>query len=558
MYRYDQHDQTLVEERADQFRDQVRRRLGGTVTEDEFKPLRLQNGLYLQLHAYMLRVAIPYGLLSSDQLRKLAFIARHFDRGYGHFTTRQNIQYNWISLTDMPSILDELASVEMHAIQTSGNCIRNITSDPYAGVAKDEIEDPRPYCEIMRQWSTFHPEFAFLPRKFKIAVTGATTDRAAIAVHDIGIRIVRNDAGEVGFAFYVGGGQGRTPLLAPLIKGFVEKKHLLSYLEAILRVYNRYGRRDNKFKARIKIQVKALGAEEFARQVEEEWLQIKDSTLELPDEEIERMKAFFAPPQYEKLTNGDTRVSAALLAKDRSFLRWVERNVFEHKVPGYAIVALSLKSDKRPPGDTTDDQMDRIADLADRYSLGLLRVTHRQNLVFSDVKLKDLPALFAELEALDLATPNVETITDIVACPGLDYCSLANARSISVASAVQKRFAELDRVYDIGRVTLNISGCINACGHHHVGHIGVLGIDKQGAEFYQLMLGGNHEDDASLGKVLGPALTHDEIAPAVERVLAKYVELRTSKDETFLATYRRVGAEPFKTAAYPDGEVRWL
>jgi sulfite reductase (NADPH) hemoprotein beta-component len=550
MYQYDEHDRTLVEERAVQFRDQVRRRLGGSVTEDEFKPLRLQNGLYLQLHAYMLRVAIPYGLLSSDQLRKLAFIARHFDRGYGHFTTRQNIQYNWIALTDVPSILDELAAVEMHAIQTSGNCVRNITSDPLAGVANDEIEDPRPYCEVMRQWSTFHPEFAFLPRKFKIAITGAKSDRAAIAVHDIGIRIVENAEREIGFAFYVGGGQGRTPLLAPLIKPFVEKRDLLSYTEAILRVYNRYGRRDNKFKARIKIQVKALGAEEFARQVEEEWNLIKDSALELPLDEIERMKAFFAPPPYEKLTNGDTKVGAALLAKDRGFLRWVERNVTPHKVPGYAVVSLSLKSDKRPPGDTTDDQMDAIADLADRYSLGLLRVTHRQNLVFSDVLLRDLPALHRELEALDLATPNVETITDIVACPGLDYCSLANARSISVAAAVQERFKELERVYDIGKVTLNISGCINACGHHHVGNIGVLGIDKQGAEFYQLMLGGNHADDASLGKVLGPALTHDEIAPAVERVLTRYVELRTSAAETFLETYRRLGAEPFKEAAY--------
>jgi sulfite reductase (NADPH) hemoprotein beta-component len=550
MYQYDAYDKTLVTERADQFRGQVSRRLDGGIAEDEFKPLRLQNGLYMQLHAYMLRVAIPYGLLSSTQLRRLAHIARRYDKGYGHFTTRQNIQYNWPALTDVPAILAELAEVEMHAIQTSGNCIRNVTSDPYAGVAKDEIEDPRPYCEIIRQWSTFHPEFAALPRKFKIAVTGAVDDRAAIAVHDIGLRLVRNDAGEVGFEVRVGGGLGRTPILAPTIRPFLEKKHLLSYLEAILRVYNRFGRRDNKHKARIKIQVKAVGAERFAELVEAEWQRTKESALELDEAEIARMQAYFVPPPYQNLTNGDTRVAAGLLSKDRSFSQWVERNVVEHKVPGYAIVALSLKSSERPPGDVTAAQMDAVADLADRYSFGLIRTTYRQNLVFSDVRTKDLPALHRELVALDLATPNVGTVTDIISCPGLDYCNLANARSISVAAAISERFTSLDHVYGLGDVTVNISGCINACGHHHTGNIGILGIDKQGVEHYQLMLGGSADNQASLGGVLGRALTHDEIAPAVERVLARYLEVRESAAELFLDCYRRLGAAPFKEAVY--------
>ena len=552
MYQYDAYDQQIVRERAVQFRDQVRRRLSGEITENEFKPLRLQNGLYMQLHAYMMRIAIPYGLLSSKQLRKIAHIARTYDRGYGHFTTRQNVQFNWPALQDVPTILDELADVEMHAIQTSGNCIRNITSDPFAGVAKDEIEDPRPYCEILRQWSTFHPEFAALPRKFKIAVTGARTDRAAIAIHDIGVRLVKNHEGEVGFQVYVGGGLGRTPILAEKIRDFLPKRDFLSYMEAILRVYNRYGRRDNKFKARIKIQVKAMGAAKFAEAVEREWEQIRGTGLELDEREIERMKAHFAPPEYETLTNGQASVQAALLAKDRAFANWVRANIVEHRVPGYSIVQLSLKRAGLPPGDVTAEVMDAIADLADRYSMGRLVVTHRQNLVLPDVKSRDLHALHREIAELGLAEPNVDKVTDIIACPGLDYCNLANARSIPIAEKIAARFTEIDRVYDLGDVHVNISGCINACGHHHVGHIGVLGIDKQGVEHYQLMLGGSNADDASLGRVLGKALTEDEIAPAVERVLETYVSLRESSDERFLDVYRRVGDQPFKEAVYAN------
>ena len=552
MYQYDAYDQLIVRERAAQFRDQVRRRLAGEITENEFKPLRLQNGLYMQLHAYMMRIAIPYGLLSSTQLHKIAHIARRYDRGYGHFTTRQNVQFNWPALQDVPAILDELAEVEMHAIQTSGNCIRNITSDPFAGVAKDEIEDPRPYCEILRQWSTFHPEFAALPRKFKIAVTGATTDRAAIAIHDIGVRLVKNDEGEVGFQVFVGGGLGRTPILAEAIRDFLPKRDFLSYMEAILRVYNRYGRRDNKFKARIKIQVKAMGAAEFAKAVEKEWEQIRGTGLELDESEIDRMKAYFAPPAYERLTNGQASVQAALLAKDRAFANWVRANIVEHRVSGYSIVQLSLKRAGLPPGDVTADVMDAIADLADRYSMGRLVVTHRQNLVLPDVKSRDLHALYREIVELGLGEPNVDKVTDIIACPGLDYCNLANARSIPIAEMIAARFTEIDRVYDLGDVHVNISGCINACGHHHVGHIGVLGIDKQGVEHYQLMLGGSNADDASLGKVLGKALTADEIAPAVERVLTAYLSLRASSNERFLDVYRRVGDQPFKEAVYAN------
>ena len=527
------------------------------MTEEEFKPLRLQNGLYMQLHAYMLRVAIPYGLLSSKQLRSLAHIARRYDKGYGHFTTRQNIQFNWPALEDVPAILDELAAVEMHAIQTSGNCIRNITSDPFAGVAADEIEDPRPYCEILRQWSTFHPEFAFLPRKFKIAVTGAREDRAAVAVHDIGLRIVENDAGERGFEVIVGGGQGRTPVLGATIRSFLPKRQLLSYVEAILRVYNRFGRRDNKYKARIKIQVKSLGAAGFAQLVEEEHAKI--SGLDLDDEEVDRMRAFFAPPSYEPVPSEGhgseagapaSGLGGALLAKDRRFARWTERNVTAHRVPGYAIVSLSLKGEALPPGDVTADQMDSVAELAERFSFARLRVTHRQNLVLSDVPVRLLPELHRELCAHDLATPNVGTVTDVIACPGLDYCNLANARSISVARAIQQEFADLAEVADIGDVTVNISGCINACGHHHVGNLGVLGIDKKGVEHYQLMVGGSAADDASFGKILGPALTHDEIAPAVHRVLVRYLEVRSSPRESFLEAYRRLGPAVFEEAAY--------
>jgi sulfite reductase (NADPH) hemoprotein beta-component len=556
MYRYDAQDLRLVHDRAAQFAEQVRRRLDGELTEDEFKPLRLQNGLYMQLHAYMLRVAVPYGLLSSVQLRKLAHIARTYDRGYGHFTTRQNIQFNWPKLEDVPKILEELADVEMHAIQTSGNCIRNVTSDPFAGVAKDEYEDPRPYCELLRQWSTFHPEFAFLPRKFKIAVTGAREDRAAVAVHDIGLALEKNDEGEVGFRVYVGGGQGRTPILAELIREFLPKEHLLSYCEAILRVYNRLGRRDNKYKARIKILVKQEGREGFADLVEAEWALIEDSGLRLTDADIEQFRAHFAPPAYAELPDTDPKIGAALLSKDRGFSKWFSANVTAHRVSGYSVVALSLKSPDLPPGDVTHAQMDAVADLADEYSFGRLVVTHRQNLVFTDVETRRLPELHARLAALGVATPNFDKITDIIACPGLDYCTLANARSISISEAITQRFSDVDRVYDIGNVTLNISGCINACGHHHVGNIGILGIDKQGVEHYQLMLGGNHTEDASLGKILGRALLADEVVDAVETVLTTYVALRKSAEETFIETYRRVGPTPFKEAVYGDHQER--
>ncbi|MGE0785271.1 MAG: nitrite/sulfite reductase [Sandaracinaceae bacterium] len=551
MYQYDAFDRRIVVERAAQFRDQVVRRIDGRLGEDEFKPLRLQNGLYMQLHAYMMRIAIPYGLLSSRQVRRLARIARLYDRGYVHFTTRQNVQLNWPALTDVPRILDELAEVEMHAIQTSGNCIRNITSDPYAGVAADEIEDPRPYCELLRQWSTFHPEFAFLPRKFKFAVTGATVDRAAIAVHDIGIRVVKNDAGEVGFAFYVGGGQGRTPLLAPCIAPFVEKRDLVSYSEAVLRTYNRLGRRDNKYKARIKVLVKQTGPEEFARLVGEEHERIKDGPLRLTDADVEPFVRAFLPPPYEVIDPAaPSSVAASLLDKDRAFARWAEHNVTPHRVAGYAIVNLSLKSKELPPGDVTSDQLDAVADIAERFSFGRLVVTHRQNLVLTDVRRRDLPELHRELARHGFATPNVGKLTDVVCCPGLDYCSLANARSIPIAQDLTRRFADLGALYDLGELHLNISGCINACGHHHVGHIGILGIDKQGVEHYQLMLGGSSGDSASLGAILGRALTEGEIGEAVERAVQAYLELRTSAQETFLETYRRVGARPFKDAVY--------
>lgn len=550
MYQYDAFDRRIVEERAAQFRDQVVRRLAGKLTEAEFLPLRLQNGLYMQLHAYMFRIAIPYGLLSSAQVRKLAHVARTYSEGYAHFTTRQNLQLHWPRLPDIPDILDELASVEMHAIQTSGNCIRNITSDPYAGVARDELEDPRPYCELLRQWSTFHPEFAALPRKFKFAVTGAREDRAAIAVHDIGLRIVENDRGELGFAYYVGGGQGRTALLAECIREFLPKEHLVTYSEAVLRVYNRLGRRDNKFKARIKILVKAVGATEFARLVEEEHELIKDGPLKLTEEDIERFRRFFRPPPYEVLGESDPTFEAALLAKDRGFARWVDHNVVPHRMPGYAIVNLSLKATELSPGDVTAEQLESVADVADRFGFGRVVVTHRQNLVLTDVRKRDLPALWRELSAVGFATPNVGKLSDIVCCPGLDYCSLANARSIPVALDLSRRFADLAKLYDLGDLHLNISGCINACGHHHVGHIGILGIDKQGEEHYQLMLGGSSSDDASLGKVLGRALTADEIGPAVERVALAYLGVRASPKERFLDTLRRLGPAPFKEAVY--------
>ncbi|MDZ3838630.1 MAG: nitrite/sulfite reductase [Rhodospirillales bacterium] len=548
MYRYDEFDHAFVHERVAQFREQAARRLSGELSEEEFRPHRLMNGLYLQLHAYMLRVAIPYGTLSSRQMRKLAHIARRYDRGYGHFTTRQNIQYNWPALRDVPDILAELAEVEMHAIQTSGNCIRNVTADQFAGVAADEIEDPRIYAEIIRQWSSLHPEFSFLPRKFKIAVTGAADDRAAIAFHDIGLRIVRAEDGEVGFEVIVGGGQGRTPMIGKVVRPFLPKQHLLSYLEAILRVYNLLGRRDNLFKARIKILVHEVGAETFIGMVEEEWEQIKGGPVELPDGELERILAYFAPPTYERLP----AVTPALEARtfeDREFARWAKVNLFPHKQPGYAIVNLSLKPEGEPPGDATAEQMDAIADLADRYSLSEIRVTHEQNLVLPNVKQADLYALWLELVPLGLATANIGQITDIIACPGLDYCSLANARSIPIAQEITRRFSDLARVHDIDELRIKISGCINACGHHHVGHIGILGVDKKGEEFYQITLGGDATQTAAIGSIIGPAFSSAEVVGAVETLVNTYVEIR-APGERFLDTYRRVGPAPFKEKLY--------
>lgn len=549
MYQYSQADHQLLQERVAQFRDQVQRRLNGDLSEEEFKHQRLRNGLYLQLHAYMLRVAVPYGLLSSNQMRTLAHIARKYDRGYGHFSTRQNIQYNWPKLEDVPQILDDLAKVEMHAIQTSGNCIRNTTSDPLAGVARDEIEDPRPYCELIRQWSTFHPEFNFLPRKFKIAVSGATHDRAAVAVHDIGVRLIKNEQGELGLEIYVGGGLGRTPMIGKVIRDFLPPKDMLTYLEAILRVYNRLGRRDNMYKARIKILVHETGEEKFRELVEAEWEQIKDNGLRLRDEDIEKIKSHFKDPDYEVLSDFDTNFDTAILA-DPEFARWADKNLELHKQDGYRVVYLSLKSRNQPSGDVTADQMDAIADLADRYSLGAIRSTHRQNLVLSDVKLKDLHALWQELKALDLATPNYNHITDLISCPGMDYCALATARSIPIAQALTERFDSYDYLNDLGDVSLNISGCINACGHHHVANIGILGVNKKGVEVYQLTLGGSAREDASIGKIIGPAFTADEIVDAVRTVLDVYLENREDAQETFLTTYRRLGQAPFKEKLY--------
>ncbi|MGD8861063.1 MAG: nitrite/sulfite reductase [Myxococcales bacterium] len=551
MYQYDQYDQRIVEERAQQFRGQVERRLAGEILEDEFKPLRLQNGLYMQLHAYMMRVAIPYGLLSSTQLRKLSEISRKYDKGYGHFTTRQNIQYNWLKLQDVPKVLDELASVQMHAIQTSGNCIRNTTSDQFAGVARDEIEDPRPYAEIIRQWSTFHPEFAFLPRKFKIAVSATPDDdRAAVYFHDIGVMLVQNEAGDVGLRILAGGGLGRSPFVGKVVRDFLPKEHMLSYLEAIMRIYNLYGRRDNKFKARIKILVDALGIEEFRKRVDAEWEQIKGGDMLLPAEEIARVAEYFAPPQYESLPASDAQLAALGLDKDRAFGSWVKHNVRAHKQPGYAAVTISLKEPGTPPGDLSDYQMDRVAELADRFSLGQLRVTHTQNLVFADVKVPELRELHSALRELGLASANAGKLSDVIACPGLDFCNLANARSIPIGMEIMQRFDDVDYLGDLGDVNLKISGCINACGHHHVGNIGILGIDKQGTEFYQLMLGGSAGSDASLGKIVGPAFPQDQIVDAVGTVLESYLELRQSPDERFIDCYRRVGMAPFKEALY--------
>ena len=553
MYHYDRYDQTIVDERVVQFRDQTRRYLAGELTEEEFRPLRLRNGLYIQRYAPMLRVAIPYGLLSSKQLRMLAHIARDYDKGFGHFSTRQNIQYNWPKLEDVPDILAELATVQMHAIQTSGNCIRNITTDPLAGIAEDEIEDPRPYCEISRQWSTFHPEFSWLPRKFKIAFTGAIHDRAAVPVHDIGIYLVKNPAGEVGFKILVGGGQGRTPMIGVVIREFLEKRYLLSYLEAILRIYNLEGRRDNINKARIKILVKALGAEAFKCRVEEEWEQIKDSSLLLDRREIARIAAFFAPPPYDSDAVHNTRFEQRL-AQDKAFATWVKRNVVNHKVPGYRAVYISLKAPTNPPGDATDSQMEAIADLADTYSFGQIRVTHEQNLLLADVKQADLYALWQALKCHDLATPNIGTLTDMICCPGLDYCSLANAGSIPIARQINEKFNDLDYLYDLGEIKIKMSGCMNACGHHHVGHIGILGVDKQGEEYYQITLGGSAENDAALGDRLGPAIAKAEVADTLAKILDTYVE-RRFEGERFLDTYRRIGIETFKARVYGGDEA---
>ncbi len=548
MYAYDEYDQTFVEERVAQFRDQVRRRLSGELSETEFKPLRLTNGLYLQLHAYMLRVAIPYGTLSTRQLRRLGHIARKYDRGFGHFTTRQNIQFHWIKLEQTPDILAELAEVQMHGLQTSGNCIRNVTADQWAGVAADEIEDPRIWSEIIRQWSTLHPEFTFLPRKFKIAVTGSPNDRAAVKVHDIGLRMHKNDKGEIGFEVMVGGGLGRTPIIAKTIRDFLPKQHLLSYLEAILRVYNQFGRRDNIYKARIKILVHELGAARMAELVEAEWQQIKDGPLALSPDTVARIAAHFAPPAYADSPTFTPEFDALRL-ENAEFRRWLKANVAAHKRPGHAIVTVSLKPEGGVPGDMTADQMDAVADLADLHGMGEVRVTHSQNLVLPHIRRADLPALWRRLSELNLATSNINLVTDIIACPGLDYCALANARSIPVAQRITEKFNDLARVHDIGELKIKISGCINACGHHHVGHIGILGVDKNGEEFYQVTLGGSEELSASLGAIIGPALPADRIVDAVGNLVDTYVALRQD-GERFLDTYRRVGIAPFKERLY--------
>jgi sulfite reductase (NADPH) hemoprotein beta-component len=548
MYQYDEFDREFVEQRAKQFARQVERRLKGELTEEQFLPLRLMNGLYLQLHAYMLRINVPYGCLSTTQLRKLAHVARVYDKSYGHWTTRQNMQLNWIKLEDMPEILLELASVEMHGIQSSGNCIRNITADEYSGVSADELEDPRVYCELLRQWSSLHPEFSFLPRKFKIAVTGAPHDRAAVLAHDIGLRLHKNDAGESGFEVIVGGGLGRTPFIGKSIHDFVPTRDILAYCEAILRVYNQLGRRDNKYKARIKILVHEMGADAFGELVEKEYEFIKDGALALPEAEIERVRAHFAPPAYESLPD----VSPALESKkaqDPAFATWCKNQLAAHKQPGYAIVNISCSPIGKPPGDISSDQMDAVADLADEFNQGELRVTHNQNVVLTDIRKQDLYSLWQKLGPLDLATPNHGLISDTICCPGLDFCALANARSIPIAEKLSERFADQARQEEIGEIYVNMSGCINACGHHHVGNIGIVGVDKKNDELYQLMLGGSAEEDASLGKILGPGFDEAGIVDAVEKVVDTYLELRQD-GEKFIDTYRRVGPGPFKENVY--------
>ncbi|MGV7211892.1 nitrite/sulfite reductase [Bradyrhizobium sp. UFLA05-112] len=548
MYAYDEIDRTLVNERVSEFRDQVKRRLSGELTEDEFKILRLQNGVYLQLHAYMFRVAIPYGTLSSEQLRRLAHIARRYDRGYGHFTTRQNIQFNWIKLAELPDALADLAEVGIHAMQTSGNNMRNVTSDQWAGVAPGEIEDPRIWSELLRQHTTLHPEFSFLPRKFKIAITASDQDRAAIKIHDIGLRLVKNEKGETGFEVLVGGGLGRTPFIAKTIKHFVHGRDILSYVEAILRVYNQYGRRDNIYKARIKILVHELGIEKFSREVEDEWQHIRNSSLQIDDSVIEDIRSRFSYPAYEKLPHMPDELRQA--AADPEFEAWRKNSVAPHKAQGYSIVTISLKPTGGPPGDATAEQMDALADLADKYSFGEIRVGHEQNLALPHVAKRDLPALWKALDKLGLATPNVNLITDIIACPGLDYCSLANARSIPIAQELTRRFANHGLANLIGRLHINISGCINACGHHHVGHIGILGVEKNGEEVYQITIGGRADENAALGNLIGPGVKFDEVADVVEDIVEAYLALRERPEELFIDTVKRLGVEPFKERVY--------
>ena len=545
MYQYDYIDQRLVTERVAQYRDQTERFLAGQLSEDDFRALRLRNGLYIQKHAPMLRVSIPYGLLATHQVRMLARIAREFDRGYGHFTTRQNIQYNWPELARVPDILALLAEVQMHAIQTSGNCIRNVTADHLAGVAPDELEDPRPWCEYIRQWATLHPEFSFLPRKFKIAVTGSPQDRAASKVHDIGLHLVRNAAGEIGFEVLVGGGLGRAPMIGHVIRKFLPKQELLAYLEAILRVYNLEGRRDNIHKARIKILVKAVGPDKFRDMVEAEYQASRDTAPVYDEQEVARIKAFFTPPSYETLADEDV-----VGGQSAEFRRWYQHNTQRHKVPGYRAVFVSLKSPLRPPGDITHAELDQVADLADRYSMGLVRATHNQNLLFADVRQRDLLAVWQALQALDLATPNIGTLTDMICCPGLDFCSLANATSIPIAKQINERFDDIDHLYDLGEIELKMSGCMNACGHHSVGHIGILGVDKGGEEWYQITLGGSASGaDAAIGQVIGPSVAHADVADTIERILDVYVAERREA-ERFIDTFRRIGVSPFKARVY--------
>jgi sulfite reductase (NADPH) hemoprotein beta-component len=549
MYKYDEYDQRILNDRVNQFRDQTARFLSGELSNEQFLPLRLQNGLYVQRYAPMLRVAVPYGLLNSNQVRKLAHIARTYDKGYAHVSTRQNVQFNWPELASVPDILAELAEVQMHAVQTSGNCIRNTTTDQFAGVVDGEVVDPRPYCEIIRQWSTFHPEFAFLPRKFKIAVNShITDDRAAILVHDIGLQIVKNAAGEIGYQVYVGGGLGRTPIIGELVNPFLPEKDLLTYLDAVLRVYNLNGRRDNKYKARIKILVKAMGVEAFAAKVADEWQHLKDGPATLTQTEIDRVKGYFTSPAYAQLTDTPVELSSRL-AESKAFSNWYGRNVKKHKISGYAIVTLTTKQTGNAPGDVTDKQLDVVADLADKYSFGEVRNTHDQNIVLADVKQADLYDLWLEAKAAGFATPNLGLLTDMICCPGGDFCALANAKSIPVSQAIQERFDDLDYLYDLGELHINISGCMNACGHHHIGNIGILGVDKKGEEFYQISLGGSASTDAAIGKILGPSFAREQMPDVIEKIINVFVEKR-HEGERFVDTYRRIGDQPFKDRVY--------